>query len=550
MTSVPLPSQITVGSFFLETLTTGMYESPLHCLREYVQNGFDAINEAVAANLIAADEGKITVSITGSGARQNISIHDNGAGAPLAEAVDRFVSLGASRKRPQRHAGFRGIGRLAGIAYCTTLKFTTKAQGEDEATVITFDCAKIRAFMAPGATVRGVSEVIRECVTAATTAAPAHKHYTEVEMIGLIEAGIEFADREKLLPYLGQYAPTDYSAQFPFADQIRSYAAGLGHKLPVVEVELKTRKDRTRVTKLYQKSYPAPAEGARRDPSVLSRIEMIGVPAHGWFGWFGISNFPGAIPDVNVMSLRFRQKNIQIGDNSIVENIAGARKDGRDTRATDRIHQRWTVGEIFITNPGVVPNARRDGFEDNAAWRQIQADVEGITQTIAKLIRSSSTKRNLLNKPSKAIAEQRDALKAQGSTLDEVTRRAVDAELAAQLEAIQKAVKKGADVKEAAQLIAAIKEIREAMKEAAKSAASAPTPPPQDGTPAPGDGRSGAGAGLTPSLDPDEPDEPEEEEEPENGVLAIVRDILIEHLGEERAAEIMQAIYARVDDDD
>ncbi len=545
MTSVPLPSQIQVGSFFLETLTTGMYESPLHCLREYVQNGFDAINEAVAADLIAADEGKITVSVTGSGARQNISIHDNGAGAPLAEAVERFVSLGASRKRPQRHAGFRGIGRLAGIAYCTTLKFTTKAQGEVEATIITFDCAKIRAFMAPGAAVRGVSEVIQECVTAATVAAPTHKHYTEVEMLGLVEAGIEFADREKLQPYLGQYAPTDYSAQFPFAEQIRSYAAGLGHKLPVVEVELKTRKDRTRITKLYQKSYPAPADGTRRDPSVLSRIEMIGSPAHGWFGWFGVSNFPGAIPDVNVMSLRFRQKNIQIGDNSVVENIAGARKDGRDTRATDRIHQRWTVGEIFITNPGVVPNARRDGFEDNAAWRQIQADVAGVTQTIAKLIRSSSTKRNLLNKPSKAVSEQRDALKARGSTLDEATRRAVDAELAAQLEAIEKAVKKGADAKEAAQLIAAIKEIREAMKEAAKAEAPPSTPPepPQDG--APPSGEDDADTPGRPWTGTDEPDDADDDE-PESPELAIVRLILTERLGEALAEEIMEAVYARL----
>ena len=542
MTNVPLPTQIPVGSFFLETLTTGMYESPLHCLREYVQNGFDAINEAVAAGLIGAEEGKITVSITGSGARQNIVIHDNGAGAPLAEAVDRFVSLGASHKRPQRHAGFRGIGRLAGIAYCTTLKFTTKAHGEAEATVITFDCAKLRGFMSPGATPRGVSDVIKECVTAATVAAPAHKHYTEVEMLGLNEAGIEFADRETLIPYLGQYAPIDYAASFPFADQIRSFATGLGHPLPVVEVELKTRKDRTRITKLYQKSYSAPADLARRqEPSVLSGIEMIGSTEHGWFGWFGVSNFPGAIPDANVMSIRFRQKNIQIGDNAVIENIAAARRDGRDTKATVRAHQRWTVGEIFITNPGVVPNARRDGFEDNAAWRQIQADVSSVTETLSRLIRSSSNKRNLLNKPSKAIAEQREALKEMGSTLDEVTRRAVDAELAAQLEKIEKAVKKGADAKEAAQLIAAIKELRESIKDAAKTppAPSPPAQPPEDSdAPEPG---SGGGSAPGPT------DEPEaDEDEPESWELSIVRMVLVEKLGDDLAEEIMEAIYARL----
>ena len=81
MPALTLPAQITIGSFFLETLTTGMYENPLHCLREYVQNSFDAIHDAVGAQLIGADDGKVTVSVTGAGAHQNISIRDNGAGA-------------------------------------------------------------------------------------------------------------------------------------------------------------------------------------------------------------------------------------------------------------------------------------------------------------------------------------------------------------------------------------------------------------------------------------------------------------------------------------
>lgn len=518
MTAVPLPAQINVGSFFLETLTTGMYESPFHCLREYIQNGFDAINDAVAGDLIAVEDGKITVSITGSGARQNISIRDNGGGAPATEAVDRFVSLGASHKRPQRHAGFRGIGRLAGIAYCTTLKFTTKAAGEADATITTFDCAKLRGFMAPGAAPRGVSEVIRECVTAATVASPVNSHFTDVEMIGLTGAGLEFTDLPRLVPYLSQYSPTDYAAHFPFADRIRSYAAGYGQTLPVVEVELKAKKDRVRITKLYQKSYPPPAEAVgARDASTLTDIQTVGSNEHGWFGWFGVSNFPGAIPDVNVMGIRFRQKNIQIGDNSIIEAIAAMRK------STDRTLQRWTVGEIFVTNTAVVPNARRDGFEDNEAWRQIQTDVAAVTQSLVKMIRNSSTQRNVLKKAGKAIAHRRDKLKEPGSTLDEATRQAVDKELTAQLEKIEKAVKGGADSKEAAELVAQIKELRETIKEAAKS-------PP-----------AGGASPNTASADYDS--------EPENWVLAIVREIITEKLGEERADELMEAIYARLSND-
>ena len=45
-------NDVLVGSYFLETLTTGMYENPFHCVREYVQNGFDAVQEAVRSGLM------------------------------------------------------------------------------------------------------------------------------------------------------------------------------------------------------------------------------------------------------------------------------------------------------------------------------------------------------------------------------------------------------------------------------------------------------------------------------------------------------------------
>ena len=56
-TAAPAAEDIQVGSFFLETLTTGMYEDPFHCIREYVQNGFDAIQDAIRAGDLAAEVG-------------------------------------------------------------------------------------------------------------------------------------------------------------------------------------------------------------------------------------------------------------------------------------------------------------------------------------------------------------------------------------------------------------------------------------------------------------------------------------------------------------
>ena len=236
----PAPDPIEVGSFFLETLTTGMYENPFHCIREYVQNGFDAIQDAIRAGVLSADDGRILISIEGTQRTPSLSIRDNGAGIPSAKAYTTLVSLGASRKTPALHAGFRGIGRLAGIAYCTTLRFTTSAHGEDVATVVEFDCGHIRSFFSPGAEPVDVREVVRSSVKTWTTEANPVEHFTEVEMRHLVNLGTEFVEMELLQPYLRQVCPVDYPDGFEFADRVRSLAEGFGESFiqrKVVEEE-------------------------------------------------------------------------------------------------------------------------------------------------------------------------------------------------------------------------------------------------------------------------------------------------------------------------
>src|SRR3990170_27552 len=98
---------IEVGSFFLETLTTGMYENPFHCIREYVQNSYDAIRDAVRAKVLKDKDGRVSISVGGTARSPSLVIRDNGIGIPSERAYSTLVSLGASRKTPTQHAGFR-----------------------------------------------------------------------------------------------------------------------------------------------------------------------------------------------------------------------------------------------------------------------------------------------------------------------------------------------------------------------------------------------------------------------------------------------------------
>ncbi|WP_326522943.1 ATP-binding protein [Sphingomonas sp.] len=397
MTSQPVnPEAVMVGSYSLESLTTGMYEDPLHCVREYVQNGFDAIRAARAEAILAEADGLVTISITGTLKRQTLTIDDNGIGIPAADAVGALVSVGASLKRSNANAGFRGIGRLAGVAYCTSLRFTTTTRGEAVATVVDFDCGRMRSFMRPSADAQDVRTVIQSCVTTSEEAAAPDAHGTKVEMIGLTGLGIEFAEIEKLVPYLRQVCPTDYSDRFTFAGRIRAFAAGVGQSIPVIEVETRYKRERTQILKAYDDATPT---SKPKSPSTITDVEMVSSAELGWFGWIGKSNFKGELTDDTVAGIRFRVKNIQIDGSDLIETLAAELTTG----GTEGRLQRYAVGEVYIFNQAVVPNARRDGFEDGQAWRQIRADIKSkMAKRVVTLVRAASTSRPKI----KAIANE------------------------------------------------------------------------------------------------------------------------------------------------
>ena len=90
---VDLP--ILIGKDILELLTTAMYVNPLTIFREYVQNSTDAIDEAVAAGILAS-VGESFIEIRLNAAGRQITIRDNGIGVPGDEFETRLTAIGAS----------------------------------------------------------------------------------------------------------------------------------------------------------------------------------------------------------------------------------------------------------------------------------------------------------------------------------------------------------------------------------------------------------------------------------------------------------------------
>ena len=76
--------ELIIGKYTLESLTNGMYASPLDMYREYVQNAVDSLDEAFANGIELPD--KLSIDITIDAENRVITIRDNGVGVPAETA--------------------------------------------------------------------------------------------------------------------------------------------------------------------------------------------------------------------------------------------------------------------------------------------------------------------------------------------------------------------------------------------------------------------------------------------------------------------------------
>ena len=125
-----------IGASVLETLTTGMYLNPLDTVRELVQNAADSIRKSQAERVLSGNAGRIETTVGHN--NRSLNIRDNGLGIPEKQVSSKLLNVGMSDKDVERDAGFRGIGRLAGIAFCNCFRFKTSAKGEAKATTCAY----------------------------------------------------------------------------------------------------------------------------------------------------------------------------------------------------------------------------------------------------------------------------------------------------------------------------------------------------------------------------------------------------------------------------
>jgi molecular chaperone HtpG len=371
-----------VGGELLRLLTAGMYDNPLVVYREYVQNSADSI----AAQ--GANAGSVRITIDPG--RSRITILDDGTGLASSEAVHRLTDLGCSPKDLSIDRGFRGIGRLSGLAFAEELHFTTRARAEDPPIRVSWNARALRE-----------TDLARVDATTAIQRATTAHHLSKGEWPDrFFQVTIDRVNRhaastllnvDTVRNYVSEVCPVPMASGFPLAAEIRSF---LSSYTDYLVLDIRINDDQSPVERPFADSiqlsdnFGAPFETL--ETRVIPRPDGDHPAA---VLWLAHTPYAGSIPRrLGVRGLRARFGNMQIGTDRIFEHhFQESRFNG------------WCVGETHILDSRIVPNGRRDYFEPGPHLRNLENHVGAVAHQLSSQCRRASSQRNKVRNINAAI---------------------------------------------------------------------------------------------------------------------------------------------------
>jgi hypothetical protein len=373
---------IVVGKDILEVLSSAMYVDPLAIYREYIQNAADAIDEARRTTVLSPRQAG-TVEIEIDIEKRTVKIRDNGTGISAAEFENRMTSFGASAKRGTNARGFRGVGRLSGLAYSQELLFRSRSAGEPVVSELRWDCRKAKSLLRSADFSGDLSDVVAQSVQVRRVDGKKWpEHFFEVELRNVPRLRNDWLLNPTVIEeYLSQVAPLPFAPQFRFADDI---SLMLGEHVGLTNITLKVGNNNDPTFRPHRDSFDV--SGGSDTFQELQKIHIPGSDGGtAAVGWILHHGYKGAVPNSNLKGLRLRSGNIQVGTNGILEDLFV------ETRFNS-----WCVGEIHVVDSRIIPNGRRDHYEQNVHYTNLINQLSPIARDISTRCRQSSIRRNWL----------------------------------------------------------------------------------------------------------------------------------------------------------
>jgi len=339
-------NKITFGKYILDSLSIGMYSDPLMALREYVQNSTDSID------LLPKGTPQSVVEITVDGRNRSLEISDDGVGIPQHKVESTLLNIGASEKDPINSRGFRGIGRLGGLGYCDTLVFITKSKGEKAYTTCIWDSKLLRQLINSRRSVDTYFLIDKATSIIRSAYSGSEKdHFFKVQMLNISDSRNDLLNAPTIRLYLSQVAPVPFHPDFVFGKRIDGE---LSKRVPTYKsYDIVLNKEQ------IFKQYRSTVNLCRDSIDEIEGIQFVELHDDTSIlalGWLGNLNLFGAVnPASGIDGIRLRCGNILLGNKDTLSPLF------KETR-----FNHYLVGELHTVDKQLIPNSRRDDFEDSA----------------------------------------------------------------------------------------------------------------------------------------------------------------------------------------
>jgi len=378
-------------------LSEDLYPRKLEIIREYIQNGSDALDEfmSIADYIEDRSEPLIKISIQG----RSLLIYDNGIGMG-EEEIAKLKRIAYSEKKVGEEAGYKGIGRLAGIAVADKLKVSSTSYGDPRLYYFEFRAKDMRedisekkkmGFQEPA------SKVINRHTEMGWTDIDPEAHYTLVELRDIRQSYDELLDPAQLEDYIGDIGPVDFAPEPEFshgtlisqelAQNVPDYSpknmylSGPGFERQRI---YKPYNDGMCVAKPYFIDIPNPQNPsellafcwyAAKGKQMLNKVRPVG----------RIFSVDGGPKDKHRLAgLAYKLFGFTIGDRTLPQ---------RTLWTTTVQRAQWFTGEIHIIDKSITPTTDRSNFVENESRVRFYEAAPAISRKLNKLAQQISDDR-------------------------------------------------------------------------------------------------------------------------------------------------------------
>ena len=375
---------VTVGPSILGLVTSGICDDPLAIYREYIQNSVDELSRQDGV------EGKIEITIDPR--QKRVSICDNGSGLTYQECLEDLVPISQSKKCLGRDRGFRGIGRLSGLAFSESVTFLTRARDCDPVTRVVWSKTGLAD---PTSSIQATELGFQDWVSVDTlddSDYPEHFFKVEIDGVSRHAAGV-LLNREAVRGYISEVCPVPLAPDFPFSEKVREIFSS---SQSPYSLRITIDGEQQPIQRQY-----GPAIGSTaNNEDHFCEFEEVRVPdidgsEVAAVGWIAHSSYLGAIPKgEGIRGIRTRLGNIQVGDERVFDHLFEEER-----------FNRWCVGEVHVLDSRIIPNGRRDYFERDPHLRNLENHLAPIFRQITARCRAASSNRNKEKKLMSTIAD-------------------------------------------------------------------------------------------------------------------------------------------------